>query len=435
MASRTRQVTGLIAGLRKMGKEMVICPDCGKEVKSQGLAAHRRIVHEGLTPGQGKQEAPQDTASITAPKTITLSGEDLGVADMLLRSGFAKDLNELTHKSLNFTNSNINRIGGIQMEQPKKEETLEDIDKMRDRDIVRKFKEQQLKSMEKDLEDKQDKKLEKKEPEDEEEKILKQMERSARIKAMKKALDEGDFSLSKMMEMRMMDKMFGGSENSGVQALQNQILQMQNQLQQERLVAAQQLQNERVLQKIEQMGNAQPGMTAQDVLAMTAREQTITKEADIKLQEARDKLVAERFNQLQLQMQQAAQQGGGLTPQKTKEFLESINAIKELSAVVNPEGKEKGIGEFIGQNLTNLIPLAKDAMDLGKRNMDLKQQEMMMQAQNLPAPIQNPQMQNPEFQPPQETEQFPEQFPPQPEMSLQQQMDDTMTNMYIKKKK
>jgi len=404
-----------------MAKEKVTCPDCGKEVKSLGLAAHRRIVHGIGAQNTGEEETiPEGTASITAPKTLTLSGEDLGIADMLIRSGFAKDLNELTHKSLNFTHSNLNRLGGgYKMEQNPREETFEDIEKMKDRNILRKFKELQVKAMEEELENKKSKSPEVKPETDDEEKIIKQMERQIRIKTMKKALDEGEFSLGKMMEMRMMDRMFGDTgKSSEVQALQNQLNSLQQQMQQERLIASQQLQNERVIQKIEQMGK--PGMTAQDVLTFTSDKERAVKEIELQLQLQQEKATGEKLAQLQQQIIQA-QQGGGLTAQRIQAFNEELKAIKSMASELGES--KKGAGEYISETITNIATQLQPALT--------KMIEQKQQPQQFP-----PYQEMPQYPPQKIPQEMPQQYPHQSDLtSSEQQISDTMSDMYIKERK
>ena len=405
-----------------MAEKEFVCDDCGKSFKTvQGLQGHIRFAHKE----PGKKEAPPETASITAPKTVNLSGEDLGIADMLIRSGFAKDLNELTHKSLNFTNSNINRIGGY-MENPR-EETLEDVNKMRDRDIVRHYKELQIKAMEKELEGKK----EKEEKPSDEDKVIQQMEKQIRLKALKKASSDDDFDFDKLMKYKMMDKMFGSSGGSSeVQAMQNQLNQLQQQLQQERLVAAQQLQNERVIQKIEQMSQAQPGMTAQDVLTFTSDKATAVKEIDIRLQAEKEKLTTEKLNQLQQQIQQA-QQGGGLTTQRLQGFREELKAIKEMQSEIGD--REKSGSEVFGEQLTRVAEKALPSLiELGKQRM---QQQQFIQPQppqfSEPEQFHHPDdIENSEpIEIPESRQQFSEMTP------SEKQISNTMSDMYLKKRR
>lgn len=449
-------------------KEMVKCPKCGKEVKKQGLAAHIRIKHEGgIVIKQAKPEAPLEVppeikSTIIASKNINYTGEDLGMADILIKAGYAQDLDELAHKNLRLANSLINFQGGKNMENPKEEtfediekmrdrnmvrkfkeherkameeeldmenpkekqeETFEDIEKMKDRNIIRKFKELQVKAMEEELEDKKQSKSEVKPEIDDEEKIIKQMERQIRIKTMKKALDEGEFSLGKMMEMRMMDRMFGDNtgKSSEVQALQNQLNSLQQQMQQERLVASQQLQNERVIQKIEQMGSQQPGMTAQDVLTFTSDKDRAVKEIGLQLQMQQEKATGEKLAQLQQQIIQA-QQGGGLTTQRIQAFNEELKAIKSMAAEFGD--KPKGAGEYISETITNIATQLQPALT---KMIDQKQQ----QQQFPPYPQEFP------LQPPQEfPQEMPQEYPHQSDLtSSEQQISDTMSDMYIKKRK
>lgn len=239
---------------------------------------------------------------------------------------------------------------------------------------------------------------------------------------MKKALEEkegGGLDIDSLIKWKLMDRMFSNPENSGVQAMQNQLQQMRQELQQEKLLSQQQLQNERVIQKLEQM-RGQQGLTAQDAITFMADKQTAIGQKDIELQRLRD----ERLKEIREEMDEVKQSGGALGPKRLKELREEIAGIKEMSHELGE--REKGAGEYISETIGNVANTLQPAIT---RLIEQKERQREMQMQ----------MQQPQFQLPRNPEPEPvEAQPPEPQYQTdmtetEKQMADQMEQMYIKK--
>ena len=283
-----------------------------------------------------------------------------------------------------------------------KEETFEDIDKMKERDTLRRYKELQIRRMEKEVNGGN---TGQKPVED---RTMEQLEKDIRIKSMRKALndDSGGMNLDKMIQLKMMDRMFTNPEKSGdsqaVQALQTQLNLIQQQMQQERNIAQQNLQNEKVLQKLEQFANSgkQPDQFKEYVqeinkvnaardLKIREIEAVRDKEKDATIKISMDTKMKELETQIQM-----AQQYGGMGKKRLKELQEEVTAVKEMGKLLGQDNdKEKTAGDYISETVAGtaekLAPALQAWAERGRQQPPQPQPLAMQhpQAPNPPTPL------------------------------------------------
>lgn len=244
---------------------------------------------------------------------------------------------------------------------------------------------------------------------------------------MKKALEEkesGGLDIDSLIKWKLMDRMFSNNpEDSRVQAMQNQLQQLQQQLQQEKVSSQQQLQNERVIQRLEQMGS-QKGLTAQDVLQFTSDKEAAIKLKDFEIQKERDARVEQRIKEIEKEIRQG---GESLPIQRLTQFREELKAIKEMSHELGE--REKSTGEYFSETIGNIAE--KAIPPLTQLLEQKRQQQMQMQQpQIFPQPPQNPGLELKEIENPEEPE------PLRADMTgTEKQISDQMSDMYIRKRK
>jgi len=429
------------------GKRKNMCVNCGLFTAKEAPTDVKKKEHPRLDAKKEakereelKKEKDKIDTKLLSRKSIDFSGKDIATMEMLINAGVGEDPSDLAKKGIDllyrsvhmpFNQQQLNLNQEQMQTKESKEETFEDIDKMKEKDIVRRYKELQIKRMERELNGGNSGQK------PSEDKLIEQMEKQMKIKSMKETLKdnkEDGMGVDQLFKWKMMDKMFGNSEKSSesqaVQALQTQVNSLHQQLQQEKASAQQQMQNERMMQKIEQMGN-QKGMTAQDVLTFSADKQSVIKAAESEIQKQRDfthKAEQEalrteqdlKLKELKIEMEKV--KSGKKSD--LKDFVEKFEEVKRISAVIGE--REKGTGEMVMESIGNIAEKAGPALT-----------EFLKAKQQPPMPQQLPQ----EF--PQE---FPQELPPEqpnfesinPSSELtasEKQMSKTMGDIYLKNPK
>lgn len=389
------------------------CPDCNLYVKS---LTPKSVVKEDIT---------KKDVKLSSQRNINLGGQELATAEVLINAGLAENFNDLVRKGIEvmYRSSRLpfgqqlkNQEDKMEKDEPNPQRTRKELQE----DLMLKAWADQMKGNPMDS--------------------LKELQQQRLLDSYIKSMNTGNQTdpLQMMMVMRMMDnqgnqgkgkekengfmdklleiQMFksitGGNQDN---SWQREIADLKNTIAMNQVLQAAQQKNSPSLQ--DQMLALEKIRAERDV-SVKAAEMNAQSQRDLTLKTIMESKMAE----LARGIEEAKQGGGGID-----DLVDKMVAVKKVSEMM-AGGKEKGTGEMILEGLGKIAP---PLIELGKQRMQQMGQQMMMQ-QNPPA--QNPPMQNQEF--PQEPEQFPEQqFPPQPEMSLQQQMDETMTDMYIRKKK
>lgn len=412
-------------------KNRYYCPSCKKYVKTTKKEKSEPLVKEIPSPKEPEINKEEPSKSISTKKTVDYDASDLHIGQILIDMGYAQDLGDLARKNMKlaFSLMNMGALGKqfnameLNKEQTK-EETFEDIDKMKEKDDLRRYKNLQIKRMEKELnEGNSGQKLS-------EDKMIESMEKQIRIKTMKEALKSGNedgMGVNELFKWKIMSSMFDNpgksSDSQAFQALQTQFNSLQEQMRQERNLAQQKLQNETVIHKLEQFGN-QKGMTAQDVLSFTADKQSAVKEAELEIQKQReythkaeqDALRAEQNSKMkELEIEMEKVKSGKQSD--LKDFVEKFKEVKQISAEIGE--REKGTGEMVMEGL------GKVAESVGPSLAELiKQKREQQPPQQLPPPA----------------EQLPPELPPEqpnPEPNplglteTERQMSDQNAEMYI----
>jgi len=410
-------------------KNRYYCPDCNKYVKMTKEEKSEPLVKQIPQPKEPEITKEEPSKSISTKKTVDYDASDLHIGQILIDMGYAKDLGDLTRKNMKlaFSLMNMGSLGKqfntmeLNKEQTK-EETFEDIDKMKEKDIVRRYKELQVRRMEKEIDGgKSGQKMS-------EDKLIESMEKQMRIKTLKEALKGGDedgLNMDKMFKYKMMGNMFGNpgksSESQAFQALQTQLNSLKDQLQNERNLAQQKLQNETVIHKLAEFGN-QKGMTAQDVLAFATDKQSVVKAAESEIQKQKEQthkaeletLKAEQDLKLkELEKEMEKVKSGNKSD--LKGFIEKFKEVKQISAEIGD--REKGTGEMVMESLGNV------AEKVGPALVEFAKQK-----------------QQPVYQSPPPAEQLPQELPPEqpnPEPNplgltpSEQDMSNTMESIYL----
>lgn len=395
------------------------CPDCNKYVK---MTKEEKSEPQVTEIPQSQEEEPEErepkhykkkepevvqeggTKLIITPKTVKYDAADLHMGEILIDHGFAKDLNDLSRKNMKlaFSLMNMGAVG-------KQFNTMES---NQEPDPKRTMKEIQEQEMMKAYIDGM-KKGDSTDP-------MMTMMMMRMFENQSKGRDSKDNNfMDKMMQLQMMKSMSGG-DNQQANALQRELADMKHQ-QSLYQALAQQQQTQQGNQMSQEFMAKMETIRADRDKEMKKIETEAQKQRDANVQLIFDTKLQEIQSEMKRVSEEAKRKG-----QKAdlSSFKEQFNTVKELSAMMGD--KDKGAGEYIADTI------GKVGEQVGPALMEFAKQKREQQAMQ---PAQMP----PEA--PEELQEVPEQpqemtLPPNPELTpSEQEMANTMEDMYIKERK
>ena len=383
-----------------IGKRNNLCPDCGQFIKKEKPTkiAKKSLPKHGIVKTEPQTEFVEDSGIPPVDQRIgtssrassVFSGVEQGMAEMLIKSGYAKNIEELQRKNLHLTyNTLTSNFGGNSMKNPKEEESLEDIDKLEDKELLREYKQIKLQRMKEELEKKKGLESKRVEPpsEDELEKLEKQMARQMRMKQMQRMIGddkkEGGFTMGDFMQYMLLKDLAGNKSNDGsskeLQMLQQQIQNMQNQSQQKQFL------------EIATNMKGREGLSAEDVLKFTTDKNVAVESERLKTQAEREDKIREQIDNKLMEIEARAAKN----PSDIIKLKEDLKAIKEVASELGE--KKSGFADILGATIAqpgvqNLV--AEGAEALKQR----REEKLMRQQMPQPIPMQQPQQPIPEEQ-------------------------------------
>ncbi len=271
-------------------------------------------------------------------------------------------------------------------------------------------------------------------------KSLKQQLLQAQIDNMKKGGSQGGSdALSTMMMMRMMENTGTGKDSNDNNFMDKMMqIQMMNSmkpqadvgLQREIADLKQQMQMQQMLnqQQQQQQGQTSSQEFMQSMEAVRSERDKSIKAAEISAQQEKDKNLQLAYDNRRIELEsrlkamekEMKEKGSGsMATQRIRDMKEEISAVKEMSVILGD--KEKGTGEMVMEGIGTLAEKAGPALAEFLRTKREQPQQQLSQElpQELPPEQPNPESMNPSS-----------------ELSpSEQQMSDTMSDMYIQKKK
>jgi len=376
------------------------CPQCNRMVSSPFVSKSETIAETKSQKGEPYQ--------ILSSRNIKFSGNELAQAEMLIESGVANNFNDLAKKAFNilFLKEKVNKAFGIdinKMENKEKETKSDDTSEIID-------------------------------------KSLKQQLLQAQIDNMKKGGSQGGSdALSTMMMMRMMENTGTGKDSNDNNFMDKMMqIQMMNSmkpqadvgLQREIADLKQQMQMQQMLnqQQQQQQGQTSSQEFMQSMEAVRSERDKSIKAAEISAQQEKDKNLQLAYDNRRIELEsrlkamekEMKEKGSGsMATQRIRDMKEEISAVKEMSVILGD--KEKGTGEMVMEGIGTLAEKAGPALAEFLRTKREQPQQQLSQElpQELPPEQPNPESMNPSS-----------------ELSpSEQQMSDTMSDMYIQKKK
>ena len=376
------------------------CPQCNRMVSSPFVSKSETIAETKSQKGEPYQ--------ILSSRNIKFSGNELAQAEMLIESGVANNFNDLAKKAFNilFLKEKVNKAFGIdinKMENKEKETKSDDTSEIID-------------------------------------KSLKQQLLQAQIDNMKKGGSQGGSdALSTMMMMRMMENTGTGKDSNDNNFMDKMMqIQMMNSmkpqadvgLQREIADLKQQMQMQQMLnqQQQQQQGQTSSQEFMQSMEAVRSERDKSIKAAEISAQQEKDKNLQLAYDNRRIELEsrlkamekEMKEKGSGsMATQRIRDMKEEISAVKEMSVILGD--KEKGTGEMVMEGIGTLAEKAGPALAEFLRTKREQPQQQLPQElpQELPPEQPNPESMNPSS-----------------ELSpSEQQMSDTMSDMYIQKKK
>ena len=376
------------------------CPQCNRMVSSPFVFKSETIAETKSQKGEPYQ--------ILSSRNIKFSGNELAQAEMLIESGVANNFNDLAKKAFNilFLKEKVNKAFGIdinKMENKEKETKSDDTSEIID-------------------------------------KSLKQQLLQAQIDNMKKGGSQGGSdALSTMMMMRMMENTGTGKDSNDNNFMDKMMqIQMMNSmkpqadvgLQREIADLKQQMQMQQMLnqQQQQQQGQTSSQEFMQSMEAVRSERDKSIKAAEISAQQEKDKNLQLAYDNRRIELEsrlkamekEMKEKGSGsMATQRIRDMKEEISAVKEMSVILGD--KEKGTGEMVMEGIGTLAEKAGPALAEFLRTKREQPQQQLSQElpQELPPEQPNPESMNPSS-----------------ELSpSEQQMSDTMSDMYIQKKK
>jgi len=375
------------------------CPQCNRMVSSPFVSKSETIAETKSQKGEYQ---------ILSSRNIKFSGNELAQAEMLIESGVANNFNDLAKKAFNilFLKEKVNKAFGIdinKMENKEKETKSDDTSEIID-------------------------------------KSLKQQLLQAQIDNMKKGGSQGGSdALSTMMMMRMMENTGTGKDSNDNNFMDKMMqIQMMNSmkpqadvgLQREIADLKQQMQMQQMLnqQQQQQQGQTSSQEFMQSMEAVRSERDQSIKAAEISAQQEKDKNLQLAYDNRRIELEsrlkamekEMKEKGSGsMATQRIRDMKEEISAVKEMSVILGD--KEKGTGEMVMEGIGTLAEKAGPALAEFLRTKREQPQQQLSQElpQELPPEQPNPESMNPSS-----------------ELSpSEQQMSDTMSDMYIQKKK
>ncbi len=376
------------------------CPECNKYTRSPDMKG-KEI--DNLKEVKPSKDRPYE---ILSSRNIKFSGNELAQAEMLIQSGVASNFNDLAKKAFNilFLKEKVNKAFGIDRnimetnQEPNPERTMKQI---QEQEMMKGY----IESMKKGSQD-----------------PIMTMMMMRMMDNQNKGKDAGDNGFMKeLMQMQMM-KMFSGGDNQQANALQREIADLK--------------QNMQVAQLMNQQQQTKQGtQMSQDYIAkmekIKADRDTEMKKIELEAQEQRDKnmqyVFETKVGEIQKEMQRVTEDAKRKGEKADlSSFRDQLNMVKELSVLVGD--KEKGTGEMIMESLGSVAEKVAPALiQLGQQ----KQQQQMMPQQIPPQAEQLPPGQNPQELPPEQPKPEPN---PHGLTPTEQEMSNTMSDMYIHKK-
>ena len=394
------------------GKKKNVCVKCGSFT-----AKHRP--EEKSDEEEAQEEEKGKVFKMSSLRPVNLSGGEMATSEMLINAGFAKNFNDLVRKSIDLFYREA-RTPGLQSFNPQMEKlnkTEPDPEK-----AMKQIQEQEIMSS-------YAKKL-RGDSEASPQKTMAELQNQRLIDSFIKNMNKGEQQdpLQFMMLMRMMENTGAGKDHKD-----NNFMDKMMQLQMIRSMGGGENQNVVALQKeladmkmMQQFQQMQKAPTLQDQMMalekIRADRDIRVREAELDAQSQRDltlKIAMDsKLKDLERSIDEARQAGGALGVQRIRELKEEISAIKEMSHELGE--REKGAGEYISETITNV---ATQLQPTFTSYMEQKRQQQAMQPpQQVPQEFQKPQ------QPPQEFL--------NPELTpSEQEMANTLNEMYIKERK
>ncbi len=434
---------------RKVAKREVECEPCNHRFESReakpkcgkcGSFEVRELKVEQIRKREGGKEI-----ELKAPASVTLSGQEMALAEVMINAGMAKNMSELLKKSLRVTAgmSNLNPLlgGGIMgnLNTEKKEPTSpEQVIKNAQATEATQISLDQMKE-----------RLKKGESFDSKE-LMDMIKTRQAMKMLENMDKEGDSGMKDMFSIMLLQSMTQNKSNNNgdgevVKAINELKESIKEKSHEEKITAL----TNTVENKFATMEGklARPG--GEDIKALKEAMIEIEKirekgRADLEKTKANVNTEIEKRKQVELdhklketerkiaEIAGSSQGTGGIKKSDISEIKETISAVKELSKELGGEkktGKDAGevVSEIIGKTIENITPIAKTYFEEKSRHPQPNPPPTSAQPPIITEPVQtvnpeaNPLPPNPE-QPPQPGD--PE--IPQPPLSPEEEITETM---------